>query len=260
MPPGPVHVSVNAVVTDRVPLIAEPLVPAAPVQPPLAAQEAALVDDQVRVELAPAAMLVGLAESDTVGAGGDVTVTTTVFDPVPPGPVHVSVKAAVAGKAPVVAEPLVGRAPLQPPLAVQEVALVDDQVSVELSLVMILVGFAESETVGDGGGGGAVTTIVAELDAVPPEPVHVSVKSVVANSGPMACVLLLVVRGPLQPPLAVHEVALVDDHSSVPLPPAARMAGYADSETVGRGVGAGPELTTRFTVEPVATLVPAFGL
>jgi len=51
----------------------------------------------------------------------------------------------------VVSDPLVGRAPVQPPLAVQEVALVDDQVSVALAPAVIMPGLAESETVGAGG-------------------------------------------------------------------------------------------------------------
>jgi len=46
---------------------AVPLVGCEPVQPPLAAQVVAFVDDQVSVLLAPAVMLVGFAVSVTVG-------------------------------------------------------------------------------------------------------------------------------------------------------------------------------------------------
>jgi hypothetical protein len=67
-----------------------PLVASAPVQPPLAVQEVALVLDQVRVELAPDAMVVGLADRVTVGAGATVTVALA-GELVPPAPVQVSV-------------------------------------------------------------------------------------------------------------------------------------------------------------------------
>jgi hypothetical protein len=46
-----------------------PLGDFAPVQPPAAIQEDALVEDQFMVDTFPDAMLVGLAENATVGAG-----------------------------------------------------------------------------------------------------------------------------------------------------------------------------------------------
>ena len=64
---------VAAGVTLSVPLIAS-----APVQPPLAVQDVAFVLDQVRVELPPEEMVVGLADSVTVGAAG-FTVTVAVW-------------------------------------------------------------------------------------------------------------------------------------------------------------------------------------
>ena len=64
---------VAAGVTPSVPLIAS-----APVQPPLAVQDVAFVLDQVRVELPPEEMVVGLADSVTVGAAG-FTVTVAVW-------------------------------------------------------------------------------------------------------------------------------------------------------------------------------------
>ena len=70
-----------------------PLVVSMPVQPSLAVQEVALVLDHVRVELLPDAMVVGLSDRVTVGAGA-VAVTVTVAlagDVVPPAPVHVRV-------------------------------------------------------------------------------------------------------------------------------------------------------------------------
>ena len=60
-------------------------------QAPLAVQAVALVLDQVRVVLAPALIVVGLAASVTVGFGGAVTVTVTEAAALPPVPVQVSV-------------------------------------------------------------------------------------------------------------------------------------------------------------------------
>ena len=66
-----------------------------PLQPPEAVQEVALVELQVRVALCPAVMLVGLAESETVGVGVgvgvEVTVTVALAEAEPPEPVQVSV-------------------------------------------------------------------------------------------------------------------------------------------------------------------------
>jgi hypothetical protein len=44
--------------------------------------------------------------------------------------------------------PLVAFVPVQPPLAVHEIALVEDQVTVEILPEMMLVGLADNATVG----------------------------------------------------------------------------------------------------------------
>jgi hypothetical protein len=67
-----------------------PLVVSVPVHPPLAVQDVALVLDQVNIELAPDAIVVGLAVSVTVGVGATVTVALAGVL-VPPTPVQVSV-------------------------------------------------------------------------------------------------------------------------------------------------------------------------
>ena len=67
--------------------------------------------------------------------------------------------------------PLVPSVPVQPPEAVHEVALVLDQVSVELLPEAIEVGLAVSVTVG----ADEVTVTVAEAGVVPPVPVQLSV-------------------------------------------------------------------------------------
>jgi hypothetical protein len=62
-----VNVLVDAV---RGALLSEPAVARLPVQAPEAVQEAAFVEDQVRVEDAPLATDVGFAASNTVGSDG----------------------------------------------------------------------------------------------------------------------------------------------------------------------------------------------
>lgn len=136
---------------------------------------------------------------------------------------------AVSG--PVLADPAVARAPLQAPLAVQVVAFVDDQVSVELAPLTTEVGLALMKTVGAGTTGMTVTTAEATPD--PPGPVHVSVNVLMAAvSGPVLAEPA-VARAPPQAPLALHVVALVDDQVSSELPPYATAVGLALSDTVG---------------------------
>ena len=65
-----------------------PEVALAPDQTPVAVQEVALVEDQVSIEDAPYATVVGVAASDTVGTGGN-TGTVTVALASPPAPVQV---------------------------------------------------------------------------------------------------------------------------------------------------------------------------
>ena len=113
--------------------------------------DVASLDVHARVEASPAEILAGVTDSDTVGDDGGVTVTVIVLDLVPPSPVHVNVKLVVADKAPVAADPLVARGPLQPSLAVHAVASVDDHVRSAAVPAATLVGLADSDTVGDGG-------------------------------------------------------------------------------------------------------------
>jgi len=118
-----------------------------PDQPPDAAHAVALVEDQVKVELPPLATLVGPALSDTRGVGAD-TVTVADCDAEPPGPVQVSVNFVVAVRADVVTEPLIGSDPPQPPDAVQDVALLADQVSFDVAPLVTVLGLAEKVTAG----------------------------------------------------------------------------------------------------------------
>ena len=70
--------------------------------------------------------------------------------------------------------PVVALSPNQAPEAVQELAFVEDQVSVEDPPFVTDAGLAASDTVGVGGGGGVSNTVtVAVALALPPEPVQV---------------------------------------------------------------------------------------
>jgi hypothetical protein len=65
--------------------------------------------------------------------------------------------------------PLVAIAPLQPPEAVQEVALVDDHVKVDVAPLLTVLGLAARVTTG----ADWVTETVADCVALPPVPVQV---------------------------------------------------------------------------------------
>lgn len=98
---------------------------------------------------------VGFAEIDTVGTGGGggVPCTVTVVDALalPPGPLQVREWVLVAVSAPEDSLPEVALGPDQLPEAVQEVAPVEDQVSIELPPLATVAGFAASNTVGAAG-------------------------------------------------------------------------------------------------------------
>ena len=106
-----------------------------PLHAPEAAQEVALVADQLNVELAPGMILVGLAVKLTVGAGvlaAAVVVIVTDFVAEPPLPLQVRVNCVVAVTAAVELDPFIGCAPLQPPEAMHDVALLEVQLNVAL--------------------------------------------------------------------------------------------------------------------------------
>ena len=68
-----------------------PAVAMVPVQPLLAVQVVALVEDQLSVALCPSVIEVGVTESVMVGNGGLVTVNAADATKVPPAPVQVRV-------------------------------------------------------------------------------------------------------------------------------------------------------------------------
>jgi hypothetical protein len=78
------------VVAASAAVFCEPLMASEPLQPPEAAQAVALVEDQLNIDVAPLATVLGLALNVTVGAA-EVTVTVADCDALPPAPVQVTV-------------------------------------------------------------------------------------------------------------------------------------------------------------------------
>jgi hypothetical protein len=228
-PPGPVQASVNVPVLVSAPLDWLPEVVLVPVHAPEARHEVALVEDQVRVEAPPLVIDVGLAVSDTVGAGG-TTVTVTEALPVPPGPAQARVNVPVLVKAPLDWLPKIVLGPDQAPIATQEAELFDDQVSVEDPPLATDVGLAVRDTVGAGG----LTVTVAEALPVPPAPVQARVNVLVLVSAPLGSlpeIVLVLVHAPE----AAQEAASVEDQVRVEDSPLATDGGLAASDTVGAG-------------------------
>jgi len=168
-PAEPVQLSVYVVVALSAAVDCEPLVATLPDQPPEAVQVVALLVVQVNSDVPPVLMLEGLALRDTLG-GAAATEIVADWEAEPPVPLQVSVNLVAALKATVVYEPRVGFVPVQPFEAVQAVALVEDQVSVDDAPLLTVLGLAFMVTAGFG----VLTVTVADCAALPPGPVHVS--------------------------------------------------------------------------------------
>jgi hypothetical protein len=177
------------------------------------------------------------AVSVTVGCGNRLTRTDALAEP--PGPWQFSVKSVAAANAPVEALPAVALLPVQPPEAVQDVALLEFQDNVAASPVATEAGFTVSETVGTG----KITVTVALWAAVPPAPAQASANTLVSFSAPVDSVPD---NGfaPLQAPDAAQSVAFALLQDSVALPPSATLDGFAESCSVGLGGGGTCSVTT----------------
>jgi hypothetical protein len=227
----------------------------APLQLPEAVQEVASVEVQVSVAVPLTLTVNGSALKLTVGAAGGgglpATVTVTLRLLEPPEPVHCKVKLLLALSIAVCSLPEGGLFPAHAPEAAHPVALLLDQVSVERPPAATDVGSAEKFTTG-----AANRFTVTALCVVPPAPVHDKLKVVDADKGPTVWLPFGTVLLPLQPPFAVHPVALlvVQLRSEVPL--SATEVGFADRLTVGAGVD--PTVTvTDFDALPPPVLVHA---
>ena len=129
-----------------------PLTALLPLQPLLAVQLEALLLVQARLVAPPLGTLAGLAFKSTLGAGVAVA-TATVTDwlaVLPAELAQVSVKVLLLASGPRASDPEVAFAPLQAPEALQEAALLVDQVSVLLPCAATLVGLAARLMVGSG--------------------------------------------------------------------------------------------------------------
>ncbi len=229
VPPAPLQANEYEVVVLTAPVPCVPLAGNVPLQPPEAVHEVALLEFHVSVDVPPGAITEGLTLNVAVGAVGDIKVTVTVvIELVPPGPVQVSEYEVEVLRAAVLSVPLVARVPLQPPVAVHEVALVELHVKVEVPPAATAVGFAVRATVGRG------LTVIATVCValVPPGPAHVKEKVVLADSAPVLCVPLTP-SVPLHPPEALHEVAFAELHVSIADSPASIVVCDAVNDAVG---------------------------
>jgi hypothetical protein len=128
----------------------------------------------------------------------------------------------LADTAPVDCDPLSPLEPFQPPEAVQEVALVLDQASVEEAPDFTLLGVALSVTTG----AFLETVTVADCEADPPAPLQVNSYSVVLVRVPVD-IVPPVARLPCQPPEAVQTLVPVELQVRMELPPLPTVVGVA---------------------------------
>ena len=214
---------------ERTPVDCDPARLFVPDQAPEAEQDVALEEVQVSVELVPLATVLGAAEMATEGG---VALTDTVADwaAVPPFPVQVSVKVALAVSAPEDCEPLASLVPDHAPEAEHEVAFFASQVSVVEAPEVMVLGLAVSLT----DGAEAETVTVADCVAEPPVPVQVTAYSVVLDRAAVDQVPL-VPTAPCQPPVAVQAVALAELQRTLDVLPSATVVGEADMMIVGTG-------------------------
>jgi hypothetical protein len=131
VPPAPVQLKVKVLSWVSGPTLWLPVSALEPDQAPEALHEVALLEDHVSIEDPFMATLVGLAVRVTVGSGAGSTVTVTDWPALPPAPVHVRMNVLLAVNDPRVSLPEVALVPDHAPEAVHEVALLEDQVSVE---------------------------------------------------------------------------------------------------------------------------------
>lgn len=236
VPPAPVQLSEKVVPVVRSALVSLPDGPRGPVQPPAAVQEVAPVVDHCNCVAEPRATLADDADRTSVGAvGEDATATAAVVVAEPPAPVQLKVKLVPLPSAGVGWVPAVALAPLQPPVAVQALELLDDQVSTLTPPGATVAGLADRVTVGAAGVAGGVTVTVVEALAAPPVPEQLRSYVLVATSAPVEA-LPLIPRDPLQAPEDVQAEALVEVQASVALPPLAIVPGVEVKVTVGAGI------------------------
>lgn len=183
-------------------------------------------------------------------AAETLTVVFTVR--LPPAPVHIREYVVFAVNVPVDCVPDVAFAPVQPFEAVQLVAFVEDQVSIELEPEVTEVGFAVSVTVGIGAVDDT-STVTAPYPVCPFVAVQVREKRVAAESAPVLPVPAVAFE-PVHPPEATQVAALVEDQVIVEEPPAVTLVGFAETVTVGTTTSGGASLSLVCASDPHAEM------
>jgi len=238
VPPTPVHVRVNKEFELTGAVVTVPIYAFVPLQLAEAVQLVALVELQVNVDVLPLTTVAGAAVSVAVGTGTTVTVVVTA-GLVPPAPVQVSVKLVVAAvSVPVLFVPLVANVPVQAPEAVQAVALVELHVNVVAPPLAMLVADAVNVAAGTEIAAADTVTVAVAAALLPPAPVQFNEYVVLAVRAPVLWVPLAA-NVPVQPPDAVHPVALVELQVRVAAPPLVMLVGEAANTAVGVGTLAG---------------------
>ena len=136
-------------------VVSDPFKATEPIHPPDAVQLAAPCVFQVRIALAPGAIVVGLTESDTVGGEAAlaafealVTATVTDFDVEPSVPEQLSENVVAVINGGVVNPPTVGCVPFHPPEAIHAWAFVACQCRVEVPPASTEAASADNVSVG----------------------------------------------------------------------------------------------------------------
>ena len=133
--------------------------------------------------------------------------TVALAVPLPPLPVQVRVKVAALVSAPVDSLPAVARVPLQAPLAVQELAWGEDQVSVVAVPLVTLPTAAVRVTLGGGAG-------VPPLPPPPPQPARFSAQAASTPPAAFHGVAFRLMSGRLYPIATRVSRVVVTRHSS----------------------------------------------
>jgi hypothetical protein len=249
-PPAPLHVNEYEVVVLTSPVLCVPLTGSGPDHPPEAVHDVALLELQESVAAPSGAMTEALNVNVAVG----MIFTTALASEVPPVPLQLSEYEVAVAKAPVLWLPLGPTEPLQAPLALQDVVLLEVHVNVERPPAATTGGDAVNVTAGTG----RMVTVATRGAVTPPGPAQMSEYAVAAVNGPVLW-LPLAASVPLQPPEALHEVAWVELHVSTEAFPEATAVGAAASAAVGAGIVAtvavaggvtppGPVHTIEYTV------------
>jgi hypothetical protein len=147
---------------------------------------------------------------------------------VPPGPLQLNEYVVLALTAPVDCVPLSGNAPLQPSDAKHAAALLEPQVSMDVSPGAITDGLTINVAVGT-----TLTTAVA--DEVPPGPLQANENVAADATGPVPWLPLRPTEPP-HAPAAVHDEAFTEVHVKVAAPPLTTAAGAAVKVIVGKGM------------------------